>query len=661
MPTILELFKSNNDLQVEKDRDTAIEQELTGIRVRSAVELNNPLIYGSDSIRILNKTTPSLDAMLRNSTGGRSDGLIGGVINRTRDKINNFLGIPYNPIPSKIIDTIDRKYSSTPITKDLFDGFGGTELGKILKESGGNPKTIGKQVIGGAVSKLKQKGRDFLFGSTEIGTNNPDANFFRRRFEQYGLLEQPPLPIRFDPYTNKNRYEDIISSPRFISLGGQTFDKSKQGLLLEDVEDASPIYGIINGKLKRPDGRFGKRYQKSSFIDKNGTGNALAYTIQNKYGVDKQTNDSVPWNLSKNIDKINETGIINANDKKPDDFNDLVEFYIKTKNLKQNKKIYFRSYITGLTDTFTPSWQSQKFFGNPYNFYTYDGIERSVSFKLNVIAFSITELVGNWDKLEKLATQVYPTMHDKYVTPPIIEFTIGNLYIDRTGYIESLTYTFPENGTWETTADGIIVPKFIDVDITIKLIQNANDELTHFNIKRTVEAQKEINDNIEKRELAILEERKSFFKGIGSITPKLKNINIITDLSKGTKLTGLGVPVGIPKDGKINKLPTKIGGSDSYNLPSGDSPNNNVFEYSKVATDYEKRILSKGITPDVAAVIVGQPGLVESSVRRLNETDVYFETEIRGIRDPYVTYTDSSGTGVIPYSSWILNFNKGKL
>ena len=49
MPTILELFRGAGlDKQVKPDRLTGVEQELKGVRFKSAVEVNNPLIYGNE-------------------------------------------------------------------------------------------------------------------------------------------------------------------------------------------------------------------------------------------------------------------------------------------------------------------------------------------------------------------------------------------------------------------------------------------------------------------------------------------------------------------------------------------------------------------------------------------------------------------------------------
>ena len=55
MPTILELFQSSGlNQSVKKDTETLVEQETTGIRIQSAVELNNPLIYGNELLVLLN-------------------------------------------------------------------------------------------------------------------------------------------------------------------------------------------------------------------------------------------------------------------------------------------------------------------------------------------------------------------------------------------------------------------------------------------------------------------------------------------------------------------------------------------------------------------------------------------------------------------------------
>jgi len=87
MPTIIELFKNKELLfpggstakgAVKKESETLIEQETSGIRIKSLVDINNPLIYGNEASRIVNKSTPILEDMknARIALGG-DGGLIG--------------------------------------------------------------------------------------------------------------------------------------------------------------------------------------------------------------------------------------------------------------------------------------------------------------------------------------------------------------------------------------------------------------------------------------------------------------------------------------------------------------------------------------------------------------------------------------------------------
>ena len=54
------------------------------------------------------------------------------------------------------------------------------------------------------------------------------------------------------------------------------------------------------------------------------------------------------------------------------------------KKYGSEKYLVFRSIISGLTESTTPSWSANKFVGNPYAFHIYDGVERGVSFNLKL-------------------------------------------------------------------------------------------------------------------------------------------------------------------------------------------------------------------------------------------------------------------------------------
>ena len=90
--TLLELFKgSTQDKSVKVDTETLIEQETSGIRVKSAVELNNPGIYGNEATRIVTRSTPDLEKMKKGTGGEAGDG---GLIGKGLSKLTGGLALP---------------------------------------------------------------------------------------------------------------------------------------------------------------------------------------------------------------------------------------------------------------------------------------------------------------------------------------------------------------------------------------------------------------------------------------------------------------------------------------------------------------------------------------------------------------------------------------
>lgn len=177
-------------------------------------------------------------------------------------------------------------------------------------------------------------------------------------------------------------------------------------------------------------------------------------------------------NLSK---KLAESGIVDDLDLIP------LKFY----SVANNAVVNFVSTITGLTETYTPTWDSSKFVGSPFNIYTYNSIERSVQFNFKVFSLSPREHINAWKKLGFLSSLVYPQKYiggANAVIPPFIKFTLGDMFKNKEGFIESLIYTVDDNTPWEVGFDSIPnagyiaknykAPKIIDVGITIKMIEN---------------------------------------------------------------------------------------------------------------------------------------------------------------------------------------------
>jgi hypothetical protein len=150
---------------------------------------------------------------------------------------------------------------------------------------------------------------------------------------------------------------------------------------------------------------------------------------------------------------------------------------LKFYSVGQGKTVQFRATLSGLSETVSPSWDSAKFIGSPFNYYTYTGVERSVQFNFKIYSLNEQEHMVAWEKINFLTSLAYPQGYQYLsVTAPIIKFTLGNMYVSRVGFVESLSYTIDDNAPWEIGLDKAMkdykCPKIIDVSVTIKFIEN---------------------------------------------------------------------------------------------------------------------------------------------------------------------------------------------
>jgi len=105
------------------------------------------------------------------------------------------------------------------------------------------------------------------------------------------------------------------------------------------------------------------------------------------------------------------------------------------------------------------------------------------------------ELSTMWQRIQFLTSKAYPTIDkNNLVNPPFIEFTLGNMYQKKTAFINSLSYTIPDDGVWETTMDGMQLPKIVEVQMEFKFVENVGAELKPYGFAISKEAVKTINN-----------------------------------------------------------------------------------------------------------------------------------------------------------------------
>lgn len=529
-----------------------------------ATRITNRTTEAVEKQRQGNSSAPADGGLVGKGLGKLTGGKINS-ISEARDKVNSTLGIPVNLIPSDVVSQLTKgNTSNTSITlENIRKGGAGSGLGKFLKSTGGgNPSQIAKQAVGKGIDLIKGKVSGALFGKKAGDSQNKGdyegliPNYGNAVANRQDIQENKPqkeggytysstvdisvgteAKDRYDlstklAYVNHLYLKGAFTTPPFVIGRNQTisqnrfnsdetrsgnkpnlYTKVSEDLIVDDSQELQRLE--INRVSYEPTRGEGKSFGNSPYafrfkpsdnfdgddFDKQRTSEEL-YSSNS----DAASRGSLEARrgIKNDADIINQSKVSNEDIKvdgnKPLEDFDLIPLVIK--NTYSGKRAHFRCSINGLTETTTPAWDTSKFLGNPFSLYTYNGVERSVSFNLQLFSLNANELVNNWEKLKFLTYLCYPTAYQDdrigYVVPPFIKFTLGDMYKAKDGFVESLSYTIPDNSTWETgdgtppvnnefiqkfsvkelkTSDlkGYKLPKFIDVALTIKFVEQRSN------------------------------------------------------------------------------------------------------------------------------------------------------------------------------------------
>lgn len=136
--------------------------------------------------------------------------------------------------------------------------------------------------------------------------------------------------------------------------------------------------------------------------------------------------------------------------------------------------IRFRAFIKDLNENVNPQYTPLQYIGRIEKFINYTGVQRDISFKLAVLAFSQDELEGVWRKINYLTGMAFPYGFNKGILQPnIVRLTIGDVYVNQPGYITTLNKNFNEPAeSWEIDS-GKQVPIGATMDMKFTLIEKA--------------------------------------------------------------------------------------------------------------------------------------------------------------------------------------------
>ena len=247
----------------------------------------------------------------------------------------------------------------------------------------------------------------------------------------------------YDEIKYENRYEQSLESPSDKA----TISKDDIDAVIaqrEDDKEISRNIGVLN-----------------NFVTKQKV---------NHLGLIKKGTDV---NLkTDNTDKVNMTPIT-SNKNVATQHPDFIKFMFR--DVINNKYLVFRAIVDGITDTITPEYGEVKYIGRPDKLYNYQGTERSVSFNFKIYPKTKQELPVLMEKVNYLVGLCYPsyTSKERMVTP-FVELTLGDMFNDTPGLLESVTVTVEDATTWEID-EGLQFPHFISCQCTFKYVGKAEN------------------------------------------------------------------------------------------------------------------------------------------------------------------------------------------
>jgi hypothetical protein len=175
---------------------------------------------------------------------------------------------------------------------------------------------------------------------------------------------------------------------------------------------------------------------------------------------------------------------------------DKGQVYVLFKKEGNDFRIPFAAVLSGISEDVIPEWTSFRYVGSPFKVYKYIGVERSLKFELKIYYSTKSEKDIMIQKINYLKSLAFPFESISQITyqdspanqyafsPNFVYLTIGDLYKNIYGHIESLSFNIEDNTTWPSeNSDDTIYPSVINVSVSMKIIENHKTDPENINGK----------------------------------------------------------------------------------------------------------------------------------------------------------------------------------
>lgn len=300
------------------------------------------------------------------------------------------------------------------------------------------------------------------------------------------------------------------------------YPRSFMNFVIDSEVEFDDTTGNVVSKIIHKAPNYTKQ-NKAVRIGMGDPGQHITYAVD---GTNKERNlfdYSVPAFDMEALDKITALKMYEGEGPNHDlPINDLCKFRIAVINNgpSEGKKatyLHFRAYINGFTDNYAATWNDVQYVGRGNVFKNYSGFTRDIQMGFTIVATSKAELIPMFTKLNFLASSLAPDYTSAgFMRGNMVRMTVGGYLYEVPGVLTSLTYTIPDDTTWEIAIDTDgksdpsvkELPHRIDVSLAFtpvedflpsrqKLIYNENGELSAEEIgpQRFISLNNGINNN----------------------------------------------------------------------------------------------------------------------------------------------------------------------
>jgi hypothetical protein len=203
-------------------------------------------------------------------------------------------------------------------------------------------------------------------------------------------------------------------------------------------------------------------------------------------------------NLINTIEKYDNSSELTNDIKK---YREANQVWVLFKKQGNKSVVPFAGAVTGLSENVSPEWTNFRYLGSPFKVNRYLGVERTLQFTLKLYYTTVQEKLVMIKKVNYLKSLAFPyeeISEMKYgispneqtsqyaFSPNLFYLTIGDMYKNIYGYIESLSFEIDDNTVWPngdpngngSGRDNTLYPSVIDVQISMKIIENHKTETT---------------------------------------------------------------------------------------------------------------------------------------------------------------------------------------